>query len=71
MKVVMVKDGKQINKIMTVDSKLLTENETIKEALYDEWCNIFNECICTLNESQSYCECDGEYGDNLEIVIID
>ena len=60
-------NGKEIEQKLIVDAKIIQEDEQLKEYLLEKWSNEYNECICSLNESQSYCECDGIYGMNTDI----
>jgi hypothetical protein len=60
-------DGENIDQTLLLSIEDLLKNETIKDELYEMWNEEHNECICSLNESQSFCECEGIYGCDVEV----
>lgn len=60
-------NGKEIEQKLIIDAEMIQRNKTLKEYFWEIWLDRYNECICTLHEGQSYCECEGIYGKNTEI----
>ncbi len=60
-------NGKEIEQKLIVDAEMIQKSETLKEYFWEIWSSEYNECICTLNEGQAYCECDGVYGQDTNI----
>lgn len=47
---------------LIVDAEMIMKSDYLKEIFWEEWNDKNNDCICSLNESQSYCDCEGKYG---------
>jgi hypothetical protein len=47
---------------LIVDAEMIMKSDYLKEHFWEEWNDKNNDCVCSLNESQSYCECEGKYG---------
>ena len=60
-------NGAIADETIIIDADFIKNNESIMYEVLEAWGDMHNECQCTLNESQSYCECDGKYGDQWEI----
>ncbi len=64
-------NGKEIEQKLIIDAEMIQKNETLKECFWEIWNDRYNKCICTLHEGQSYCECEGEFGGNTNILKIE
>ena len=60
-------NGKELEDKLIVDSQMIQKNESLKEFFWEIWNDRYNKCVCTLHEGQSYCECDGIYGQDTNI----
>ena len=63
--------GNELPEQIKITAESIMKDGFLKEILWERWNENHNKCICTLNESQAYCECDGVYGSNTQITKVE
>jgi hypothetical protein len=64
-------NGNKLEQTLKIDADFIIRNEYLKDYLIDNFIEDNDECVCSLNESQSHCECGGIFGDGIEINTIE
>lgn len=60
-------NGRTLEESILIDEDFIRNNESIEFEIYEYFNKNFNTCVCSLNESQAYCDCTGKYGEEVEI----
>lgn len=60
-------NGNELDETIIIDADYINKSDYLKEFLLEQWEEKYNTCCCNLNESVSWCECEGKYGSGLEI----
>ena len=63
-------NGKNIEQTLIVDAEFIIRDDYLKEYLKDYFLQENDECVCSLSESQSHCECGGILNENLDLAEI-
>lgn len=56
-------NGQELEQTLLVDAEYIMKDDYLKDYLLEQFIEDNNECICSLNESQSHCECEGILGE--------
>ena len=56
-------NGQEMEQTLLVDAEYIMKNDYLKDYLLEQFIEDNYECICSLNESQSHCECEGILGE--------
>lgn len=60
--------NEEIPKKLIIDIEFIKKNfDFFEDFLIDCFHENLNPCVCSLNESQSQCDCSGKYGDEISI----
>ena len=63
-------NGNKLEQTLIIDAEFIMKDDFLKDYFLDEFYNRYNECVCSLNESQSQCECGGIFNESLVLAEI-
>ena len=63
-------NGNKLEQTLIIDAEFIMKDDFLKDYFLDKFYNRYDECVCSLNESQSHCECGGVFNESLVLAEI-